>query len=162
MIPLAVILAIWIPNFFESDYSFRWYGKVQANFRSMETCLESYFADYNAYPLPARGEKGANSNLKYNSRAFNIPTFPVNSLVPKYCKEYLEDPVAENGATFSYYSNGHDWILISPGIDRDYDIVPSKDFGSSIRQPDPDVIFKIYDPTNGMKSNGDIIRMKAD
>ncbi len=54
------------------------------------------------------------------------------------------------------------WIFFSPGLDGDYDLVPSRDFDAAIAQPSAHLLTcgASYDPTNGTVSNGDIYRVR--
>lgn len=52
--------------------------------------------------------------------------------------------------------NAEGWILISAGLDHDYDIRPVKLFDPSTTQPSPALVHLTYDPTNGVNSSGDL------
>ena len=79
-----------------------------------------------------------------------------------YLTRYLIDPFAQGQVAFSYYSTKNGWILVSPGPDKDYDIVPQQDYQDnfSMGAIPPGILEKTYDPTNGTISNGDIYRNK--
>ncbi|MCX7044413.1 MAG: hypothetical protein NTX50_02865 [Candidatus Sumerlaeota bacterium] len=59
---------------------------------------------------------------------------------------------------FSYYTTGSAYILYCPGYDQRYDIDPIKDFTADTLPTSPSLVLKTYDPTNGLKSAGDIWR----
>lgn len=64
-------------------------------------------------------------------------------------------------ATCGYWSQKDTgWILFSPGPDRRYEINPEKDYDPSKQSPQPELILKTYDPTNGITSAGDLWRVK--
>ena len=61
--------------------------------------------------------------------------------------------------TFSYFSDEAGWILVSPGPDRVFEIVPWDMYSGKIPQPSSQLLSHSYDPTNGTVSGGDIFRV---
>lgn len=104
--------------------------------------------------LSARGARGATPHTL---------TTPV-----AYLRAFPPDPFADSrGATFGYLGIGMGWILWSPGPDRDEnDPGGPADIGARVEriyspgrgQPSPALVALMYDPTNGVLSDGDIIR----
>ena len=62
----------------------------------------------------------------------------------------------------AYYTNGSDWVLSSPGPDKIYDLVPAEFFKDRPFETTPDLLALIYDPTNGMFSEGDIVLLSKE
>lgn len=172
LVLFILLSAISFPNFLESNIRSK-VSRVRADQRSIATALEAYFVDCSRYPLWAEGEGGANADAPLDSDVFRLPTFRIWALhweqktfmtltTPgAYLTQYPTDPFSDDlHATYVYYSDGQGWILISPGPDGVYDIDPLEDYISTLRQPSPRLLEKCYDPTNGIKSGGDIYRVK--
>ncbi len=135
------------------------YGGKEYSMRAVETALETYFIDYNAYP-----------DWEYKDYTrFKVPTFKNTSLTTPigYLKLMPTDPfTVDESYWYSYYSvndeenNVYGFIIITPGPDMDYDIDPVKEYDPR----DPESIKKLnnkkYDGTNGTISNGDLFRVK--
>lgn len=84
-----------------------------------------------------------------------------------YLMAYPIDPFSDaSGATFGYAHDMAGYIVWSPGPDGDAaqcgDIGASVEhvYSSQVAQPSPAVIALTYDPTNGTRSEGDIIAVR--
>ncbi|MFH0794244.1 MAG: hypothetical protein V2A74_09470 [bacterium] len=173
LLGVLVIGYIGVRNWIEEQRRPR-VNRVKADQRSLATGLESYFVDNGEYPAHTFDTmKGAN--------AFAGPVFPSNfstfllrtpenqvlslTTPTAYVYSYFPDPHSTvRGATFGYYRAGETdyagWILYSAGPDRDYDFEP-KYYDPRVSQPSPTLIAgPTYDPTNGLKSDGDVWRVK--
>jgi hypothetical protein len=139
--------------------------------RVMAEALEKYYADHGCYPAFAFGDKGINSAaLREASLWRDMPTFRIQrageffaSLTTPlaYIEKYPPDLLAPTKETsFGYYTDGVGWILLSVGPDKDYDIDPVEDYDGSIPQPSDHLLIHLYDPTNGIISNGDRVRVR--
>ena len=133
---------------------------------SMATALESYYIDFGQYPPSTLGS-APDSISRGNPLLATMPTFSLNNSFTTpiaYMTGLMEDTFNEGPPdtvnTFSYFSDGNGWILVSPGPDRDFDIDPPRDYDSSIEQPSPSLIAHRFDPTNGTVSDGDIYRLR--
>jgi len=167
----GMMAGVALPGMMEAESRSK-VSRARSDMRSMATALESYYVDNNAYAAWAEGDLGVNSFLPQGSPARNMPTFrrytpggPMTLTTPiAYINGYLKDPFApEQGqVAYSYYSTKSGWILISPGPDRDYDIIPQKEYQDNVNMGTipPGILDKTYDPTNGTISNGDIYRIK--
>jgi len=135
------------------------YGGKEYSMRAVETALETYFIDYNAYP-----------DWEYKSYKYlKVPTFKNTSLTTPigYLQLMPTDPFSfDESYWYSYYSvNDKEnkvfgFIIISPGPDRDYDIDPVKEYNPKDPESIKKLIEKKYDKTNGTISNGDLFRVK--
>lgn len=87
-----------------------------------------------------------------------------------YIWAYPMDPFADTvGATYGYAAPHSSWILWSPGPDRDENAPDGPgDVGGCVeivfdpegRTPSEGLTNRTYDPTNGVRSNGDIVRTR--
>lgn len=123
---------------------------VKSDMRSMATALESYCVDFNDYPV--------------NLKSLTTPVAYLSSL--------YWDRFAPKGVTFQYARLLNDdgkagfWLLWSPGPDLMDDI----DRATLERFPPPEpeqngelfdyLTQRLYDPTNGTVSAGDVFRWK--
>ncbi|MCX7044412.1 MAG: hypothetical protein NTX50_02860 [Candidatus Sumerlaeota bacterium] len=135
------------------------------------TALEAYQLDNHAYPPHATGAQGINRHLPPTHPAYAQPTFRATA-PPNSPATALTTPVAyitaipripsifqESGkVNYSYYTTGTAYIVYCPGYDQRYDIDPFNDFTPDTQSTSPLLILKIYDPSNGTKSLGDIWR----
>ncbi|MGI8908835.1 MAG: hypothetical protein ACR2IE_20370 [Candidatus Sumerlaeaceae bacterium] len=153
-------------------------SRVRNDQRVLATGLESYYVESNSYP--------ASRPL---AEAAGLVRLDLQSAVARRLKELgrddlhavqtsgtsLElssgtvilqnalytDPFAPQwGTPMVYYSDGPAWVLVSAGPDQDYDMVPARDYVSSVTQPSARLLQLAYDPTNGTVSDGDIWRVK--
>ena len=137
--------------------------------RSIATALETYFIDHRTYPAmrPFRMFEHKEKKLK-KSGAWGLCyiehggigvtglTTPIS-----YLTSLFVDPFNEvKGLPFAYYTAGDNWIVFSPGPDRDFDIIPHIDFDPTIPQPSLHLMTLTYDGTNGTTSDGDVWRVK--
>ena len=135
------------------------YGGKEYSMRTVDTALETYFIDYNAYP-----------DWEYKSyKHLKVPTFKNTSLTTPigYLQLMPTDTFSfDESYWYSYYSvNDKEkkicgFIIISPGPDRDYDIDPVKDYHPEDTESVKMLINKRYDSTNGTISSGDLFRVK--
>lgn len=169
LIPLALSM-LAVPNFTGAQVKSK-ASRVKSDLRIMRTALESYFVDNNVYPAFGTGSRSVNAGLlshndpEYKFPSFHIPTRSMGNLTTpvSYINRLLVDQFAPKpGMIYGYYYNKSvGWILISAGPDRKYDIDPANDFYYEGSDLSPVFIEKIYDPTNGTKSSGDIVRTKS-
>jgi hypothetical protein len=172
LLALLIVSSVSLPNFFEANVRSK-VSRAKSDQRSLATALECYFVDNSCYPAWGVEGESANSEVSQDSAAYQLPSFriwtqtwqqrefmtlttPVAYITMYYKDVFSDDP----SATFVYYTDGPGWILVSPGPDGVYDIDPLEDYISTLAQPSPRLLEKCYDPTNGMKSGGDIFRVK--
>lgn len=167
-----LLTVVSFPIFLEAQHRSK-VSRVKADQRSIATALEAYFIDNSHYPSWGIGEEGANSDAPSDSDSYRLPTFRIWSqsweqktfstlTTPvAHISNYLKDPFSDGlQATYAYYSDERGWILVSPGPDGVYDIDPLEDYISTLTQPSSRLLEKSYDPTNGVKSAGDVFRVK--
>lgn len=136
---IAILAAIAIPNFLAAQTRSK-IARVQEEMRTIGTALEAYDIEYNCYPR--QGPAGT-CNIAPNG----VPelTTPI-SYITSYPKDIFHE---ENGAQWYYqYGMCHSgvtyWYLWSFGPNRTNEYAEL-----------------LYDPTNGIISNGDIKRTTA-
>lgn len=163
-------------------------AQTKAGMLSMANALEDYFVDNRRYPPFAKGPRSYNGALGPQVPASALPSLDQSLLRPTAylpAVQYPTDPFCPKAkATFLYWSiqpgqpdpSGNTvgqntypgWILVSPGPDGDYDIAGEWDVYDPLTAPSKSLLTGTnkqgsaftYDPTNGMKSDGDIWRVK--
>jgi hypothetical protein len=132
---------------------------VQKDMQRLGEALRAFSMDRKSYPLPAEGVKGINAAAGPGEPVFAYPTFDGTLTTPlAYITSQPTDPFAPvPGSGYLYHSRGKGWMLMSAGPDGDYD-VPSAFFHQSDAPSSVTLLLSAYDPTNGMKSSGDILR----
>ncbi|MCE5228839.1 hypothetical protein LLG95_04485 [bacterium] len=153
-------------------------SRVQSDLRALSLAIETYYVEHRAYPAWAVGNDGENHLLSERNPSYGVPTFMIRSAErPKlatlttpvaYMPAYPQDQFPPDWqyrirTAYAYRVGGkygEGFILYSPGPDLVYDIVPEEDYDPAQRAPSVSLINKTYDPTNGIKSRGDIYRVK--
>ena len=147
-------------------------ARAMSDMRSLATAIEAYNIDSNGYPPCATADKSVNARVGSGKAAYGISSFrawtgPEEKFMQlttpvAYITSLPQDPFADaKEATYGYWGRqGAGWILFSPGPDRQYNINPEKDYDPSKQSPQPELILKTYDATNGTTSAGDLWRIK--
>lgn len=143
----------WVFSAFASVHSN--HGRTMNRIRKVEASLEGYRADNSEYPL------GIICNIATHRyrRICNLTT-PI-----AYLEEHqvIQDPFSYEGAELAYWSNKKNYLLWSCGPDEDYDITPTE-VGGFYRGMTPETESYLrtisYDPTNGVRSSGDIFHLR--
>jgi len=135
-------------------------SRDQASLRSVASALESYLVDWSEYPheldlltqvpdVMAEGEK----IVEIGPFLFEIPR-----------SAFGKHPYPQ------YYRGSYHWFLWMPGSDGDYDLAFNDDFMTAFdlywknedwRGPtisSPWLNERLYDPSNGIRSSGDMLR----
>ena len=156
---VAILASIAVPNFLEAQVRAK-VARVQSDLRTINVALETYRTDTNHYPPTPLDQ------LSDRERRLVFLTTPVSYLtsIP------LEVFTKKKQAPYAYWSaklndamkyspiyyylpaekqrKGR-WVLFSRGPDIDYEAAVEEG-GSGL--------LNFYDPTNGMTSNGDVMR----
>lgn len=135
--------------------------QVRADLRSIAVGLEAYNVDFNQYPVsvPPGDPRHAGGD---DPLMVQMPGFALGAMgFTRYLDEMTTDAYSATGAAppaYSRFGRGEDthpsfgeWILISPGPDRDWDLPPDL---SEVLNPQ----VMTYDVTNGIDSSGDLLR----
>ncbi|MBX3730500.1 MAG: type II secretion system protein GspG [Candidatus Sumerlaeia bacterium] len=149
---LFVVIALWrTPG--KSVLS-NW-SRARADMQALAVALESFYLDHNAYPSPE-----PHPVLRPDQFADGLAALPAGLTTPvAYVTARPTDPFQGRAMPYIYHASGRGWLLVSPGPDGRFGILPARDFDSSEPQPSPRLIGLTYDPTNGLISSGDIWRV---
>ena len=180
---IAILAAIAVPNFLEAQTRAK-VSRAKADMRTMATGLESYYVDNNRYPI---NPSNSPTPTVYPS-GLRLLSTPIAYLTDPLLQDVFLPPQVANivtGSGGSFVANifdktyqyslrgqgssgldqgisgqvagqqGRWWLLRSHGPDRDADA-----YSTPIQTNDiPGVVNKIYDPTNGTVSDGNIYRV---
>jgi hypothetical protein len=159
---LFLLFYVYVPSYFEAISRVK-VARVRNEMRQLSESINQYYKENGSYPAWAIGKDSANGFLNDRETALGMPTFKVSSngeksgiLAPPYPEDILL-PYSAKGATFCYYANARGYVLISCGLDRDYDMDPVQDLSSEGAVRDEALVAKSYDATNGTLSSGDVI-----
>ena len=163
---IAILAAIALPNFLAAQSRAK-VADSESAMQTLATALEAYAVDYNAYPY-------VGYTVNYLQKLVSLTT-PVSYLasLPKYhwqpwlpfggsesIRYYYysdrrshDDLVAGWGYPWTMFDqNGrHQWYLSGVGPDGDYD--------QAWQGNTPGSNYHLYDPSNGVVSYGDLIRL---
>jgi type II secretion system protein G len=170
---IGILAAIAVPNFLNAQMRAR-VARVQADFKSLDTALEMYRLDNNAFPndhdLDAYDNGHEHGLFSLTSPISYMSSVPPNPFVNK---DLASTFGFSGNDTNAYGSNGradyemgsgsdnaepyrkHAWSLMSHGPDMDDDIGAHDSFPFA-------VFIKPYDSSNGLSSNGDLYRVGGD
>lgn len=161
---VLVLISIALPNLLQAQVRAR-VVKARGEMRSISTALESYFTDFQFYPLRTR-----NSSLPPETPSgLNNLTTPVKYMDPARLPDPFPDspyyvlykywPIRPNGKVQANNPTAHNkdsnWYLLSSN-GPECDFTP---FAKGMRGEDGQVFSNsVYAPTNGTKSVGNIWR----
>lgn len=170
---IAILAAIAAPNYLESQSRAK-VSREMTDMRSIASALESYGADYSAYP--PHGEILANGTVAYPATAGGISTveFPpgyplttpvayISTIPEDVCMRAPRIPVERrygyiNTRQMANIFRARGWNAQADALEprnggwRLYAAAPDGDKGPDTKLTIP------YDPTNGTVSNGDLVR----
>ena len=175
---IAILAAIAVPNFLEAQTRAK-VSRAKADMRSLATAIEAYYVDNNRYmpnPNPAPATATALRSLSTPISYITNPLIEDVFLPPnatqitsgtgtqfaadalnksyQYSLRGVSGTSIDAGISGTGTQQGRWWLLRSHGPDRDAD-----GYSTPIRDNDiPGVVNKIYDPTNGTVSDGNIYR----
>lgn len=162
LLGLIAFLAVWARQKPAGD-------PVKTDQRALATALETYFVDHEAYPpmAPLRDYARKPEELRKAGGWHTMTASPGTATVAgltspvAYMRDLFPDPYSPGKRLpFAYYTDGPGWILYSPGPDEDYDIRPAQEYDGRITQPSARLLLNAYDPMNGIRSGGDVFRVK--
>lgn len=176
---IAILAAIAVPNFLEAQTRAK-VSRAKSDLRTLDTAITTYAVDYNCYPAAIAGTsadelKALTTPIAYIS---SVPqdAFKASKVVNDFPYEYVvfrfhpESPLADDSgadparggnppamchlmeAPLGVHSNQFGWFVFSIGPDQDEEYSYAGDHPRCLSA-------KIYDPTNGTVSSGDIFRV---
>ncbi|RJP20742.1 MAG: prepilin-type N-terminal cleavage/methylation domain-containing protein [Candidatus Omnitrophota bacterium] len=175
---IGILAAIAVPNFMNAQVRAK-VARVENDFRTLATAIESYYLDRNAYlPYPNWGSH--TSPLYFNALSTPVAYLTNAEAVDDPFQVRVDqdseagfrygyfDPTLPNGPRQKFFRPGamqrwkgvempgnYKWWVISRGPDR----VMDGDSGqSTINLQAGENIFLVYEPSNGTNSRGDLHR----
>ena len=162
---IGILAAIAVPNFLNAQTRAK-VSKVQSDFRSLATAIESYHLDYNNYmPYPEWGDHTGPKYFRALSTPIAFITSP-ESIHDPFRRQLEADNDGEGAPRYGYF-DPHDqtwimndaasrgtnlepyrWCLVSLGPDNEQQLDGGKNPG-----------YYPYDGSNGLNSYGDIFRL---
>lgn len=176
---IAILAAIAVPNFLEAQTRAK-VSRAKSDMRSLDTAITSFAVDHNAYPAALGGTspeelKAITTPIAYMT---SVPqdAFKASRVVNDYPYEYVlfrfhpSSPLADDSgadparggnppslcylmeAPLGVSSIQYGWFVFSIGPDQDEEYSYAGDHPRCLQA-------KIYDPTNGTTSSGEIYRV---
>ncbi len=178
---IAILAAIAVPNFVEAQVRAK-VSRARADLRTYATAIEAYAVDHNFYPpnasflapidlavlsTPTAYLTTAGLRDPFGTPQINAPSGQAANSAQGYAyvayntesKFYEFEPAACSAVP------RRGWSVVSQGPNTTLDGAASLIFRSCPAAPGPylaDLRGRIYDPTNGTVSRGDIIRFGGD
>lgn len=167
---IGILAAIAVPNFLNAQIRAK-VAKVESDMKTLDTALEMYRIDNNAFPGDHDLDNwmnGENGLFRLTSPVAYIGGLPRDPFVNKnlastlglgssnaYAPMGRDDYEMGSGSDNPGRFRVHAWSLMSHGPDGDDDIGPHDPFPFGVN-------IKPYDPTNGLISDGDMSRIGGD
>jgi len=154
---LAILAAIATPNFLEAQMRAK-VARVRADSRTLATAMESYALDNVAYPFC---DPQQNHSYLSDIPGLTTPVAYMQNLLPDVfpaedadarTRYYRYYPVDYWQYAYPQLRGFWRWIVMSNGPDRKIDI--TRENAQSAILGD---LWMVYDPTNGVRSQGDVI-----
>lgn len=173
---MIIWYVVWAPPLGSPEVRPR-VARAKYDLRVIGVALESYFADHRCYPQSTSDiSRNIYAGFGPKSKLASLPTFGLPSAgygsittpVAYYVASIAPDPFAPaKRAAYCYYADpaNKGWILWSAGPDGKYDLT-SENIGRIYNPANLNMAGDLamqaltYDPTNGVKSSGDIWRIK--
>ena len=154
---VAILSAIAVSHFAEAGMRTK-ISRVKADFRTVFTAMEMYRMDQNKYVSDAEGRNWA-SDMK----PFTTLTTPVAYLTQVPLSP-LDMEISGGAGNFAYWGNASVtsdkeavyYHVVSSGPDGEYDLYFDMLVPHLVATQDPRFRNKLYDPTNGTVSRGDL------
>lgn len=180
---IAILAAIAVPNFLEAQTRAK-ISRVQSDMRTASTALESYVMDHNKFPPDAYDWSGLNGCWHLTTPIAYMTTWPRDPFNPDRNNngaKFVAYSYMNYERSFNPPGNNHTWanranlstdkarrgtLVKSIGPDRFNDdsewIVMGVDTKMGTPRGNRAGIDRLYDPTNGTVSWGDIARLSGE
>ncbi len=154
---IAILAAIATPNFLEAQMRAK-VARVRADSRTLANAMESYAIDNVTYPFC---DPQLNHSYLSDIPCLTTPVAYMQNLLPDVfpgdeddsrTRYYRYYPVDYWQYAFPQLRGFWRWVVMSNGPDRKIDIT-RENAPSAIQGQ----LWMVYDPTNGVRSTGDII-----
>ena len=156
---LALVALAAMPTLLEWRTRSRVSG-AQEDLLAIRTALEAYHADWNDLP-PAGGEALPVARL----------TTPIPYLQEAPANPFADRRVGRKAKPFAFWvedsgqvdlAEAPKWYVVSPGPDRRMDLARADLRPAAVEARRPDFVDRLYDPTNGTLSRGDLFVSNVD
>ncbi|HBF33503.1 TPA: hypothetical protein DDW35_02950 [Candidatus Sumerlaeota bacterium] len=143
-------------------------SRVRSDMRTMSTALEAYHVDYGVYPPPTGILPITQKTAEKISGVLPLPgnqlTTPIAYMTWIPYDTFKCSNMRMNIFTLAYWPSPRDgWVLASVGPDGHFSIdfeTLQKVYDPASTNPMLGLLTYTYDPTNGIKSEGDIFYVK--
>ncbi|HNM45894.1 MAG TPA: prepilin-type N-terminal cleavage/methylation domain-containing protein [Candidatus Sumerlaeota bacterium] len=178
---IAILAAIAVPNFLEAQTRAK-VSRTKADMRSIAVSLEAYYVDWNHYPfdraddvaVPYYLNKGITTPIAYMTNAArqrDVFAFGQSHTLNEFryrlrYRDFVDGWLSNNKMGFNISNTTPGmvkarevhggWMLISKGPDGRNTIPQSPLYADGANLND--WLWQIYDPTNGTKSKGEVMR----
>ncbi|MGC9329605.1 MAG: prepilin-type N-terminal cleavage/methylation domain-containing protein [Candidatus Hinthialibacter sp.] len=164
---ISILASIALPNFQHAQVKAR-VTAAQAEMMSLATAVEAYQMDHNTYPLDGNDHFNKTEDMFDQQRVQMVLTTPT-----AYISEVPGDDFHNKNVTFydplvtryflsrppyPYVYISKDSFMVNRGVPKAYylfSLGPDIDFDNHSSRPED---YLIYDPSNGVISDGDILR----
>jgi len=166
MVSLLAILAI---RTLLAGYAHTAVSRVRSDMRSIAEAIEAYCQEHDTYPAGrklssfAKDPRWPEASLVGEHLAVETGNEMVAGLTTPiaYCSSLFLDPFSPRSSLpHAYLRTDSVWLLISPGLDGDYDVPADFSLEGKLEDIRAHLIPLTYDPTNGATSDGDVWRLK--
>ncbi len=170
---IGILAAIAVPNFLNAQTRAK-IARVQSDLRSVQQASEMYNLDHNAFPFPAHS-----GNMITNVYELSTPVSYINSvdLIDPFNPESMKENFGMNVTSYVWVNYRGRWSNGERG--RYGDLVDRFPAGVAMNSQGPDHVHsggshpplelrfgvgaknpsdRLYHPSNGLRSNGDIVR----
>jgi len=168
---IGILAAIAVPNFLNAQTRAT-LARVQADFKSISTALESYMIDNNSYPHDAwRGFLRRPNG--WVSLTTPVSFIAAGSLIDPFKSKYINVPDMDRQFGDALYEIGtgnasnpgqegpfNEYMINSLGPDANLGPDHADDSQTMAEYPFSPNLYR-FDPTNGLTSNGDIYRFRG-
>lgn len=162
---IGILAAIAVPNFLNAQTRAK-VSKVQADFRTLATAIESYRLQYNDYmPYPEWGQHTGPAYFKALSTPIAFISSP-DSIHDPFRKKYEMDHDSEEAPRYGYFDPYDQPWIMDDAASRGYNLKPYRwclvSLGPDNQQQLDGGInpgFYPYEASNGLNSYGDILRL---
>ncbi|MDP8242760.1 MAG: prepilin-type N-terminal cleavage/methylation domain-containing protein [Candidatus Hinthialibacter antarcticus] len=164
---IGILTSIAMPNFQHAQIKAKT-TRALADMRTLVTALEAYSTDNNSYPLDGNDYFERDESLYDQIRIQSVLTTPVPYISEIFSDIFhtretqINDPLVkrlfQDRPPFPYVYTTKDNIVLHRGNPHAYFIFsfgPDQDFDNASSKPE-DIL--VYDATNGIISDGDILR----
>ncbi|MFH1741290.1 MAG: prepilin-type N-terminal cleavage/methylation domain-containing protein [bacterium] len=152
---IGILAAVAVPNFLNARFRAK-IARVEADMKAVSTALEQYFLDWNSYVEDQDNDQGPYGLRRLTSPVSYIPVLPEDPFPSRLGFQSIENPTFEFGSgnagqpAKSWPATAYLIISSGPNLYEEVDGNDSFPWG---------VYIASFDVTNGLNSDGDIVRM---